>query len=147
MAVVQADITAIGAFRFYSKEEIAKNMTLSYTEDAGKELGITPMQKISPDLELLLGIFKPILGVAMGNLGNNLHFYVLDDNSVTSSRLLDPYQAGLIYIQLVTRDGVSIDASIETPLNALFIPRKCPNGKEAHVTWKYCPWSGKPLPE
>lgn len=145
LAIVQADITELGAFKFYSKEAIEKNMVLSFSNADGKKQRLSPAQKIDPNLEVVLGTFKPILGAAMGNFGNNLHFYVLNDTSQSSHRLLDPYQDGVINIQLERGDGVLMDASIETPINALFVPRKCPNGKEAHISWKFCPWNGEPL--
>jgi hypothetical protein len=147
LAVVQADISSVGAFKFYSKEEIEENMTLSYSGADGKRQKLTPVQSIDPDLEIVLGVFKPVLGAAMGNLGNNMHFYVLNDRAKSSPRLLDPYRKGQIDIRLARRDNVLMDASIEMPINALFVPRKCPNGKDAHVSWVYCPWTGKKLEE
>ena len=83
----------------------------------------------------------------MGNLGKNMHFYVLNDKSKSFPRLLDPYRKGQINIQLSRKDDVLMTASIEMPLNSLFVPRKCPNGKDAHISWKYCPWTGKRLEE
>lgn len=145
LAVVQADISAVGAFKFYSKEEIEQSMTLSYTGADGQKQRLSPLQTIAPDLEVVLGVFKPILGAAMGNLGNNMHFYVLSDRSKSSPRLLDPYRNGQIDIQLARRDKVLMDARVELPINALFVPRKCPNGKNAHISWKYCPWTGEQL--
>ena len=147
LAVVQADITAFGAFKFYSKEEIEKNMAISFSGLDGKKKKLSPIQTIDPDLEVVLGVFKPILGAAMGKLGENLHFYVLNDKSKSSIRLLDPYRKGQINIQISRRDKVLMDASIDTPLNSLFVSRKCPNGKEAHISWKYCPWTGQRLEE
>lgn len=147
LAVFQADISAFGAFNFYSKDEVDENMTICYHNDLGKEQILSPMKTVDPDLELVLNIFKPILGSAMGNLGNNMHFYVLDDKSTSYPRLIDPYKKGKIDIKLMRRDNIYMDASIEMPINALFVPRKCPNGKEAHISWKYCPWTGKLLEE
>jgi len=147
LAVVQADISAFGAFKFYSKEEVEENMTLSYSDSNGKKQRLSLMQTIDLELMIVLGVFKPILGAAMGNLGNNMHFYVLNDRAKSVPRLLDPYRNGQIDIQLTSRDKVLIDASIEMPINAVFVPRKCPNGKDAHISWKYCPWSGKKLEE
>lgn len=145
LAVVQADITHFGAFKFYSKEEIEKRMVISFTHAGGKRQRLSPMQTINPDLEVVLGVFKPILGAAMGSLGNNMHFYVLDDKSKSSLRLLDPYRKGLFSIQFAKRNDALMTADIEMPLNCLFVPRKCPNGKDAHISWKYCPWTGKRL--
>ena len=147
LAVVQGDITTFGAFKYYSKEEIEKNMLISFSDADGKKQRLSPMQKIDPDLEVILGSIKPILGAAMGNLGSNMHFYVLNDKSKAYFRLLDPYRKGQFNIQLSRRDKVLMPASIEMPLNSLFVPRKCPNGKDAHISWKYCPWTGKRLEE
>jgi hypothetical protein len=145
LAVVQADITTLGAFKFYSKENIEKEMFISFTDPAGRNQRLRTMQTIDPNLEIVLGVFKPILGAAMGNLGNNMHFYVLNDRPGSSLRLIDPYQKGRISIQISKRGGDLMTAAIEMPLNSLFVPRKCPNGKDAHISWKYCPWTGKRL--
>jgi hypothetical protein len=145
LAVVQADVSPLGAFKFYSKEEIEKKMVVSYTDIGGSTQKLSTMQTITPDLEIVLSVFKPILGAAMGNLGSNLHFYVLNDTSESSPGLIDPYLEGIINVQLAKRNGDIMTGDIELPLNSLFIPRKCPNGKDAHISWKYCPWTGKKL--
>ena len=145
LSVVQADLSSLGAFTFYTREIIQKNMVITYTDTAGKKQRLFPLQATNPDLEILLGQFKPVLKAAMGNLGNNMHFYVLDDKSKSSLRLLDPYREGIITIQLIKKNNDLITAEIEMPLNCLFIPRICPNGKEAHISWKYCPWTGTRL--
>ena len=149
VAIVQADITHFGAFEFYLKEEIRDTMWVFYTNASGTKQRLSPMRTINPDLEILLGVFKPILGAAMGNMGNSMHFYVFNDRNFSlmesSRRLIDPYRKGLINIQLVKRDGSLMYGNIEMPLNSLFIPRKCPNGKDAHISWKYCPWTGQRL--
>jgi len=145
LAVVQADISGLGAFQFYGKDEIKENLKIAYRNADGQKQKLSPLDDIGPDLQVVLGMFKPILGAAMGNMGSNLHFYVITDKSPTAARLADPYRQGQIDVRLTRRDGALLDARIETPINALFVPRKCPNGKEAHISWKYCPWTGKQL--
>ena len=149
LAIVQADITHFGAFEFYSKEEIRNTMWVFYTDASGTKRRLSPMHTISSNLEILLSVFKPILGAAMGNMGNSMHFYVFNDRKFSlmesSRRLIDPYQDGTINIQLVKRDGNLMHGEIEMPLNSLFIPRKCPNGKDAHISWKFCAWTGQRL--
>lgn len=147
LVIVQADITSFGACNFYSKEEIEERMLISFVDTGGKKHRLSPMQTVGPNLEIVLGVFKPILGAAIGSFGNNMHFYVLDDKTESSSRLLDPYRKGYINIQLSQRNGTLMSGSIEMPLNSLFVPRECPNGKKAHVSWNYCPWTGKRLEE
>ncbi len=145
LAVAQADVSPVGAFKFYTKASIQNQMMISYTGAMGEKRSLSPMQVIDPDLEVVLGIFKPILGAAMGNLGSNLHFYVLDDKIKSSRRLIDPYREGRINIKLAKKTGDRMTAEIEMPLNCLYVPRKCPNGKDAHITWNYCPWTGRPI--
>jgi hypothetical protein len=50
----------------------------------------------------------------------------------------------MIRVKLSNADAVHM-AELELPLDSLFVPRLCPNGKPAHVSWDYCPWSGKKL--
>jgi len=145
IAAVQADISSFGAFNFYSKDEVEKTLQVSYTDATGAKQILSVMETVDPDVEMLLNIFKPILGGAMGNMGNNMHFYVFSDQSKSKKRVLDPYQKGIINIGLKKKSGGQMYGVIETPLNALFIPRKCPNGKEAHISWEYCPWTGTSL--
>ncbi len=145
LAICQADISNFGAFNFYSKYEIENRLVLKVETPSGRVREIAPLKDIDPDLQIMLNAFKPILSAAMGNLGENLHFYVLQDTNDSGERLIDPYANGALHIQLRERDGTRLDTAIETPLNSLFVPRKCPNGKEAHVTWKFCPWTGQKL--
>jgi hypothetical protein len=145
LAVAQADISSLGAFDFYSKEEIQKTMQISFVDEKGNPKRLHTLQSIDPDLEIFLGVFKPILGAAMGNMGNNMHFYVLNDKGAPNGRVIDPYRAGSVKISLEKRSGDRMGCELELPLDILFVPRKCPNGKDAHVSWNYCPWTGTAL--
>lgn len=145
LGIVQADITQLGSFKFYPKQEIEENMRVTYTPEGGDPVNLTPMTELDSDLQIMLGTFRPILANAIGNMGNNLHFFVYDDEQAGSDRLLNPYKPGELKVELTKRNGDSIQGSVEMPLNSLFVPRKCPNGKDAHVSWDYCPWSGEKL--
>lgn len=146
LAVVQADISAFGAFDFYSEQEIGEHLSVSFVSSGGESV-LPPIVEINPDLKILLGVLTPILEGAMGNLGKNLHFFVLNDRKESSPRIVDPYEQGILSSSFEKRSGDPIATHLELPLDSLFVPRKCPNGKEAHVSWAYCPWSGKKLGE
>ena len=145
LAICQADISNFGAFKFYSKSEVLNKLVLKVESANGRVREITPVKNVDSDLDIMLSAFKPILSAAMGNLGENLHFYVLKDTDGAGNRQIDPYSAGSLGIQMRERDGTRLETSIELPLNSLYVPRKCPNGKDARVTWKFCPWSGQKL--
>ncbi|MFL1406851.1 hypothetical protein ACJO2E_16055 [Marinobacter sp. M1N3S26] len=145
LGVVQADITQMGAFKFYPMQEIEDTMRVTFTPEGSDPIVLKPMKELDPDLEMMLGAFRPILAGAIGNLGSNLQFFVYDDKQAGSDRLLDPYSTGTLDVDLTKRNGDAMEGTIELPLNSLFIPRKCPNGRDAHISWDYCPWSGERL--
>lgn len=141
IAAVQADLSTSGESKFYSKKEIKKNLEVSFSNANYKDKVMTPIVKMDPNLNKLLNQIAPLLGAAMGNLGDNFHFFVFDD-VLNGERVIDPYEEGLLSVGLKSSSDFSMSTNIEMPLNSLYFPRICPNGKEAHVSWKYCPWSG-----
>ena len=145
LMICQSDISAFGSFNFYSKEEIENKLDITYGSGNGSLVKITPLKDINPDLQILLDVFKPVLTSAMGNMGQNMHFFVLKGYDSTQKRAIDPYALGELNIRIGERNGKLLQAQLNFPLNSLYMPRKCPNGKDAHVTWQYCPWSGKKL--
>lgn len=145
LAVVQADIGLLGNFDFYPKEEIKRNVALSFTGADGQAQRLPLLEVVDPELQLFLDGMKPILSASMGPMGENFHFFVLSDDTETGERTLNPYEEGKITIELLTRDEERMKSELYLPLNSLFVPRKCPNGRDAHVTWKFCPWTGQPL--
>jgi hypothetical protein len=83
----------------------------------------------------------------MGNLGRNLHFFVFQDEE-KDSRIFSPFDSGAVVVKLSGRENrQDISLSIDRPIDSLLVPRLCANGKPAHVTWKFCPWDGKKLPD
>ena len=145
LAICQAEISAFGGFSFYEKAEVEKKLTVNYKDDRGHQQNFIPLKNIEPDLQILLEAIKPILSGAMGNMGKNMLFFVLKDLEGSGVRKVDPYNWGTLVFRLGRRNGDYLNAVLEFPLNSLYVPRLCPNGKQAHVTWKYCPWTGKKL--
>lgn len=145
LGIVQADMSRLGSFKFYPKEDIERHLRISYTDGGGVKNTVELVSDINPDLTVLLGAIKPILAQAMGNMGENLHFFVLKDMDSQGQRMINPYKPGSLRVSLEELGGADIVSDIPLPLNSLFVPRKCPNGRDANVTWAYCPWSGEKL--
>lgn len=145
LALVQGDVTPLGRFDFYQRDEIEKKLEISVIATDGKRRDLKPMKEISGELQGVLAVFKPVMAAAMGNMGRSMEIFVLDNTNEDGSKILDSYEPGQIDIRMVRRDGSTMDSTIELPLNALYVPRKCPNGKDAHISWKFCPWTGVPL--
>lgn len=148
LAVVHANISKFGSFDFFDRTRTRELLRISYTDSDGKKMPLVPIEEVDPDLEILLGQMKPVLGAAMGNMGQSLHFFTLNDRNSRGHRMLSPYETGKLTIEFRGSDGELLRVfDLETPLDALFVPRVCPNGKPAHVSWKVCPWDGSELPE
>ena len=147
--VYQANMTEPGVYEFHSKKSIEDTMRVFYTDASGAKQRLPPMRAISRDLEYVIDAFRFTLVGTAGDIGENTHFFVFNDKKFSReesiTRLIDPYQKGLITVQLEEKNGSLFVGTIDTPLNTLFTPRKCPNGKDAHISWKFCPWTGQRL--
>lgn len=146
VAVVQADVSALGGFVFYPREEIQPRLTLTW-QRAGVEERVLQLVP-NPNLAVrnLIQQLTPLLGRSMGEMGRNLQFFVLADRDEQGQRIVNPYEPGLLTIHLAASEAQpATDLNLDLPLNALYEPRYCANGKPAHITWRYCPWDGKPL--
>ena len=145
VGVVQADISMFGAFDFYNEQHAIDNLSLTYKNDQNKTQSVTINQQPNNDISLMVAQIKPTLEAALGNMGSHFHIFVIDDQDAQEKRLLDPYKKGEFTVSMKKRSGDAMSVIFETPLDSLFVPRTCPNGKPAHVSWDYCPWSGKKL--
>lgn len=145
LVVVQGDISPMGAFDFYSREIVDKNIVVSQTTPGGKSERIPFQEKLNPDLEVVLAAFKPVLATAMGRLGDNMHFFVLNDGGEGGGRRVDPYKGGAVKVSLKDKANRQLFSEIPLPLDCLFQSRICPNGRKAHVSWNFCPWTGESL--
>ena len=148
LAVVQGEISSFGTANFYDLEEIKNKLTFSFEDSDQQTQIIDPAQTVSPEVELLQKIIRPMLEQMMGNLGQNFHFLTFDDQNIQGTRNISPYENGKITVQFSEElEQEDLNLNIDLPLDSLFISRICPNGKEAHVSWKYCPWDGTKLEE
>jgi hypothetical protein len=146
LVVTQAETSPFGTFSFYDRAVIVKGMKIELWD--GKDWSqLQPVEKIPDDLQTVLKVMAPILQGALGKLGENLQFFVLDDE-VKGKRLISPYDASKFRVSLTAKSGESIAPfEFEMPLDSLFVPRTCPNGKPAQVSWVVCPWDGTALPK
>ena len=144
LGVVQADISPFGAFRFFDKDTVMEGLQVQAIDTSGKAHKISHTEPSDPDMRLLLDLMRPILTQAMGNLGENFYFFPLPAFDDEGNRVPSPYEKGELHVTL-QRGEKTVNLEIELPVDSLFVPRICPNGKPAHVSWVYCPWSGKKL--
>lgn len=144
LAVVQADISPFGDFRFFDKKTVMDALKVEVVRADGSVLEVSHTEPSNPDLRIMLDQLRPILAQAMGNLGENFYFFPLAMSDADGDQILSAHAAGQLRVSLKRGETTTV-FEIETPLDSLFVPRTCPNGKRAHVSWTYCPWSGEKL--
>ena len=147
VVVVQADISQFGGFSFIPEDRIRSGLQVTYTNDRGNRSRLSVLPTTNPDFEVMLQQLGPVLANAMGNLGQNFQFYAFSAVDGDGNRIASPYEKGVLNIRLNGREGAAPTIfDFEGPLDALFVPRICPNGRPAHVSWSFCPWDGSRLP-
>lgn len=146
IAVVDGDVGG-AAIDFQGRDVVAKLLNVEVIDGAGKVRKAVPIEPVPEDVQPLLTVLGPAMGAAMGNLGRNLHFFVFRDQ-VEGGRLFSPMDAGAVVVKLSGRKlRQDTSLTIERPIDSLLVPRLCANGKPAHVSWNFCPWDGKKLPQ
>ena len=134
IGVVEGESTAVGSLKFSSKEKIGATLKVTSVDASGDELKLSSSKIINKDIQLLVQTITPILQSVMGDLGKNFHFYIFDGETSDGFRIMNPYEKGQIKISFQGNNNKNLEATIETPLNPLFVPRVCPNGKDAHIS-------------
>lgn len=147
IAVVQGDIPPTGPVHYYEKLFLQDNLKFTRIDEQGKTHEYVPYKAYSGEVKSLLESIVPAIGASVGTLGDNLQFFVFNDQGDNGERILDPYKPGALEVELTRKNSRKFKVKLEFPLNSLYVPRSCPNGKPAHVSWKFCPWTGKKLPE
>jgi hypothetical protein len=139
--VAQADIGIFGNATWYSSEKIKKNLALTYYNQSGQRKALPIKRALEHGDEAeLVEIIKGILVEMLGPMGEACEIYYCEN-------AMEAYLPGKLEIQVGTTENILLRDNLSFPLDSLFIPRKCPNGKDAHVSWNYCPWSGSKLSE
>ncbi|MDX1692118.1 MAG: hypothetical protein R3208_00025 [Ketobacteraceae bacterium] len=145
LAVVQADITPLASFVFHDREDVAKRMSVRFSSYARETVQLEQASELPDSVQMLINVLGPMFANTMGELGKNMHLYVMD-NTDKNGIIIDPYKQGRVTVNLAaTKTTPERHLSIDLPVDALYEPRYCPNGKPAHISWNYCPWSGKKL--
>lgn len=145
LGVLRADISDFGRFTFHNENKVREKLAVVYRDSDGKRHKLTAIEKPKAELQMILGMIKPVITAAMGNMGEGFHFYVYQDTGPQGERLVDPYAPGQLVIDMARlSEETGGRVTIDMPLNTLYVPRTCCN-KSMHVSWNYCPHCGQPL--
>lgn len=148
VAIVRAHVSSFGTFAFFDESTVRRGTKITIQKPSLEPIPMHQLDDIPPDLTLILNVMKPVLANALGPMGKNIHFYVFKNTAPDGTRIYDPYKDEKVHISFAKMGRLpATKATYDTICDSLFKPRLCKNGKRAHVTWKYDPWSGEKLPE
>jgi hypothetical protein len=140
IGVVEGTEKALGVVEFSPRESVLPRLHVSVD-------GVTfePVAKARKEAQLLLDMMKPVLSSMMGELGALFHLVLL---SSEKRKAPSGYDTTKLRITLDATKGADPRAfEFVGPLDTLHVPRRCPGGRDAHISWKYCPWDGTKLPD
>jgi hypothetical protein len=148
VCVVRSKVDRVGTFDFLDERTVQDNLAVTFTDKDGKTIALQPEQDVNATTGAILGAMKPILKSAMGNMGQNMCFFVYKDTGKDGKRLVAPNGGGKLSVMLkpvAGETGGTLDFPF--PLNALFIPRECTkcHAKDLNVQWQFCPHCGTAL--
>lgn len=138
-AVVDGKIGSFGGVTYTSVDSIANSIEL--IDNEGKIYRPLETYDLSPDIQNLLSAFKPILKNMMGQLGENMNFFVFKDIKDKDKRVADPLSNGFIHLNFCKKEN-----KWKVPIGSLLPLKKCPFDNELmDGSWNYCPWHGEKL--
>ena len=138
-AIVLGKIGPFGGVTYTKVGEIKQNLVL--IDRNQKEYKPIEFEELNSDTQILVSSFKPILEHMLGEMGENVHFFVFPDYDKTSTRISNPKIDGEVAIR-----ALDIEYVWKTPLGSLLAPKKCPvDGKILNGAWMFCPWHGVKL--
>jgi len=141
VATVQSDIGVFGNFEFFEKKH-----QLKVIDETGDVAILKPLDPLPSSVESMVQFLVPFMAASFGEFGGSMRFQVYEARNSDGEVLLSPYDTGVVQVDLFDSEGAPRSSvSIELPIDALHVPRICPNGRPAHVSWNYCPWDGSEL--
>ena len=144
----QAKLNAFGVATFLEEQVVRSNLDVHASlRDDGRA---TPLRSVDEadlptEMQQLLANAKPAIRSLLGQMGAGL-VWIIYANDV-EGRKLQADRPGRVGITLAYPGAAEANRyTVRFPADALFVPRRCPNGRNARVDWSFCPWTGKPLP-
>lgn len=143
VAVVVGKLGAVGTINWVPGAELRSKTVL---RDANG-VEYSPVENISQTAQVLSAILKPILGNAIGKMGENLELMFFPAKDKAGKPIAAAKSQGMFSVVLrdITGPGENI-SEWRLPLNSLLPPKFCPlKGERVNANWLYCPWHGVPL--
>lgn len=139
VAVVDGRFGLFGSIVYEELDTIRDNYRMM--DKDGKLYAPLKEESLNDEVQLLLGMFKPMMSSMLGQMGQNLQFFVFNNQDENGDRIFSPYVENSTRVQYKGKVR-----KWKTPFGALLKKKKCPVDEELHNgAWEYCPYHGEKL--
>jgi hypothetical protein len=139
VGVVVGEMGALGVQKFRSDDDIRAGLRL--VDPAGREYAPLAANKVDKQLQLMLQILKPMLASVVGEMGNNLNFYVFPGKAKDGKRTADPLAEGKLVVKLSDESY-----PFRLPLGSVMPARFDPvTGERFPGSYRFNPFTGAQL--
>ena len=139
MMVADGVVGPVGGITYQSEAQVRAELRLVNVAETRYEP--LPLSELNTDLVNFLAAMRPLLANALGETGQNMHFFVFPAFTDDGDRFGRPDEEGRLTVELGTSAF-----SWRLPLSALLPPKYCPvDGERLDGAWRYCPWHGVEL--
>lgn len=136
ICLVDMTVSELGVMKFRDKAEIASRLRVTSRRN-NTEHTLKPVE--SDESNALIGILGSGFARGMGKLGEGMAMvmYKLEGDDDTRFSVYEKSEISVSYDQY--------NLNFQAPVDALFVPRVLKNGKSAHVSWLFDPWTGEKI--
>jgi hypothetical protein len=141
VAVVKGEFGTFGGVTYQTETDIRSNLFLF--DNQGNQYSPLDNADLNPDVQIFLGMMKPVLANMLGSMGKNFDFYAFPATDKTGKAIANAKTDGSFTVQ-VAQDKFKW----RLPLGSLLPQKICPKcGEKFGGNFKYCPYDGTPLPD
>jgi hypothetical protein len=138
VATLKGEMGVMGIGDFESEEVLRGKLRVLGPD--GKLLAPIPADKVERKLDMLIQIMRPMFKSLLGEVGNNLQFYVFPAE-VGGKPVVNPLGQGTFKVMLA-----QTPYEFRLPLGSLLVPQRDPSTGEAFPgSYSFNPYTGTPL--
>jgi len=132
-SVVNSDINPFDGFKIKDASVIIVNNNAILTP--------IPNEEIPADIKELINLLRPTLAGMVGQLGEQMIFYVFKNDLEDGTTAISPYNTGKLDVKVNDANFI-----YRLPLQSMVKKKTCPEDQELiNGNWEYCPWHGSKL--
>jgi hypothetical protein len=139
VGALSGHIGELASVRYASGDSLRNGIRL--VDSTGAQFAPLDRDSLPAPIQGLLDLLRPMMASLLGNMGQNLNFFVFDGLTPDGARRLDPTRPGRFSIRLL-----GTDYRWRLPLASLVPKKRCPvDGELLSGAWRFCPWHGVEL--